>query len=174
LKVCILSELSSGNAITGTNAGPPPEGGSRAVSDDARGGGGGGVLTKVGGLVLKRVLTEWEKSYNNANVGNAEGAAGPPPEGSSRAVSDGAGGGGGGGGGGSVLGKVGELVLKRVLSEWDKSYNNANASAGNAEGTDAPASGSRGVSFALPIKPIKNVGLTGWRKFAAEWEKSQM
>ena len=112
--VSILSEISSGNTITGTNAGPPPEGGSRAVSDGA----------------------------------------------------------GGGGGGGSMLGKVGGLVLKKVLSEWDKSYNNANA--GNAEGAAAtPASGSRGVSFALPMKPIKNVGLTGWRKFAAEWERSQ-
>lgn len=113
MRVYFRSEIISGNANTGANSGPPAESGSRGVSDGgASGGGGGSLLGKVGGVVLKRVLSEWEKSYANANEGSPEGAA--------------------------------------------------------------PAAGSRGVSFALPIKPIKNAGMTGWKKFVSEWEKSQM
>jgi hypothetical protein len=134
------------------------------------------------GKILKSVLAEWEKSQGWLRVyllseiisGNANTGAntGPPAESGSRGVSDGgAGGGASGGGGGSLLGKVGGVVLKRVLSEWEKSY--ANANEGSPEGA-APAAGSRGVSFALPIKPIKNAGMTGWKKFVTEWEKSQM
>lgn len=116
MKVYLLSEIVSGTANTGTNTGPPAEVGSRGVGEG------------------------------------------------------GAGGGAGGGGGGSLLGKVGGAVLQRVLSEWEKSY--ANANEGNPEGAAAPAAGSRGIGS--PIKPIKNAGLTGWKKFVTEWEKSQM